>query len=650
MEAFRAALTEEPRAPYLKPFVIVAPSGSVKVYGSPYIVFHRLDIPTYTDYFTAPYITLTIPFVNLRSFKWFWFYLNGLEMTDDPYWKTLSLEERLGMWVYLGGLSPDHPIKGWYVNHLFDDITPSPDMADHIPILNDIGSKVSLRYRVTGPATTMRLTRLAHISPERDDHLPIEKKLLTIGSFDMAIATISGNRPFGLPSVVPGLGTVMTVRSVIINRKLYSPTKVGAHKDVIHPRQMFDAGADIEYVFKLGSGMMLALVDNVWYITSNYTITRLTSVEFYSTYEHPGVIQPIPGSIIHLVGKGTFPVKVGDLVLHGDLHTMKSRSNLVREAYNLPGEPTFLQGQSLGDDFIYVWSYLQGIPPSAKATPRMWYYIDYFGIPLDTVFVNDYIRSLLGGIRTVEEYDWIVSLINSIPLPIRMGYSIMEEDYEGIAEADTLLHRRPGFKRDPITINSRYSDYRPIPHSEARNGDLVVVWIDRGGVFVADYAFLQNGTILVGNDHILTSYDNVWVPSRKRDGSLELGRVGFMRSSKPRRFRYKNLMRREYNNTDRVVSMVVFEYAFSPEHRFMSWGPLSPLMTESEAIAMIEEWFSAPADERHFLSTNMGVPWSRMSKVLVIRGDYISNSDRPIAIVATGIRDGVLRLNTPQYL
>ena len=666
MERLRSSLTEEPRAVYLRPYVIVTPCRRVKVYGSRYIVLERLISSTNAEqYLAAPYVTLTIPSDNLRSFTWFWYYLNGLAPLEgrDPYWDKLTFDDRLSIWEYIKHYDPNDILRDWYVNHLFDDITPSPEMKSYLLILDDIRKTTPLALRIAG-----------EYPGDRKGELPSN-----IGSFDRSMAVIMEGHvgaSLGLTSITPA-DAFMNSASVIINSRYYSRTRVG------RPVREEVDGIAFSRMIRLGTKLKLLFsrINQAWYILGtapNGGVVRVLDVAFYR-YDrrimYSGISSyPTKSEVGDYILSSSFPFTVGGIVIHGDLLTMRSRSRLfsrLMEDGELEGMinrgypfPSLLEEQKFGssaefNSFLYVWKYLNGIQEKdRKVNGTMWKYISYFEIPLDSPFVNDFVHILLSDIETKEEYEEAVAIVRSIPPIIRMGYKVMHVKGSTVLADSLLAIASDKLDMEPTTVNPLYHDYVKVPRSDRKQKDTAILTTadKKGNAVIFESKIREDGGFEswprqmekdIGRGDFFRYRKKIWMLINAWGVCVRNVKVSFMRKREPRRFEYKNMLRREYDTIDRKISGITFPLSMKTHKHTLSFPSL---ITEKEAVTAAEEYMSLPVDKEYYRIVRTpypshSAPWDVVSNVYIIRGDFLENE----MVVRITNTDGVLEIEIGRF-
>lgn len=416
-------------APYLKPYVIKTPTKEWKVYGQTHIIHHRLrvSIPL-AEHIKAPYIILSITSEVGKGFIWFWSCLNDLE--SDDYWKRMTLSERLDAWQYVRGNLPN--IYRWYYENLFSDHL-NEGSTELIPILSDIVS--------TMPAM-----------------VPLNNR---ISSFDIAYRRITGH-PFpslrevkkvdGWPSIIEVIelenGESMIYRLMreedAYRELVPSALAVDEFEIDALSKRLFTEEENIDE-HSLNALLIADTDEHRIERHSLYDLESKTSAKVKGMISYTGrlhkreeICHPPSRDYIDSI---FYPIKVGDLTLHGDLLVMRKRSPFVRSIDNFD-EGVVLLGWRI-DLLLPIWEYINGRSTCAVPVPESFDIINYFQIPFDSSFVERYIYDLLlYSKRGWDEklYLRLLGILRSIPKPFLSKYRITEEKLTDISIV-MLLHQ-----------------------------------------------------------------------------------------------------------------------------------------------------------------------------------------------------------------
>ena len=569
---------------------------------------------------------------------WFWNYLNKVNLDHrEEALKRMSFEDRLELRHYLG---KDPDLKILFTNSLFEDTIPSPELAGYLPMLKEIQGVFTYSDRL-----------YKSIEIERSEWMA--ESLYEIGVIDRSIAIITGKPVGEILGLIPTKDPKKTL-SVVIDELWYG---------VVNPSDILN----FEIHTQSGRDLRIQKVnERKWIITEEdgdvdiSILLEASRVELYSSQitfpseekEKKVEIDPSLAEFM-LLTHPTYPIRVGNLTIHGDLLTMKHRSRFIGrlfDAMESPFEPFphLLKGEYIGKEqekegkwkkeeniasFLYVWDYLQGFTPPHEVSPGSWYYINYFEIPLDTPFVDQYISFLLQSIATKKHYLQVVSIVRSIPAAIKSSYSIMSIDEKGVVGADDMLiHAREFSDGHATTLDPAYHDYSPVLHQDVRRGDISIVWDKEGTILINKYVMGKDGAF-INREDVSRGELRYFSPPGIGPGEWLLyfeykgivsSNIGFLRSNKPRKFEYSSGGGGHEHQKD-LLSKKVMSVEFnaggkSTKHLIAFDHPTSVV----EAMDAMREWMSVFVDEEYYNTMNIPAPWSVMSRIYVIRGDFTS--------------------------
>ena len=438
---------------YLKVFVI---NGKYKLYGQSHIIFHHLkpwrsiaedgceqprklcfQVPL-PEYLRAPYISLTIKGKIGKGFMWFWYALNGLALYPvDEYWEKMTLLERLDAWPHIKAYLPG--MFKWYYDNLFTAVTPTKDpsltsilddIADTIPrdlqfprnnavSLFNIGYNIvtSLPFPILGDLEFLEVVK-GQTETEKPD---LEDNTIVVVYFD--------SLPPLIYRVVTGVEGWMTESAAADAMR-----NLGEENDEKEYFTLLPSRDE-----KLKTVNLLIRVRGRWYLYTEED-SRILPVKRFAAYrgtlgerkEARTICQSVSRDYIDHI---YYPIGVGDVVLHGDLLVMRKRSQLVANidirALEKRTSITFLEDKrGILPLILPIWEWINGRDTCALPTPESWVLINYFGIPLDSEFIEQYIYDLF----TKAQRGWdrglylqLTGILDSIPKAYLPMYRVMEE-------------------------------------------------------------------------------------------------------------------------------------------------------------------------------------------------------------------------------
>ena len=626
-----------------KVFVLETPFGRWKLLGSPYIVHQRLNLDIdLKEYLLAPYITITISTNDLKPFMWFWRYVNG--DINIGLWNTMTLGERLRVWPYLRDTLSTNDILKWYYDNLFigvDQIS-----LDEGRYLHEIS------------------TTLKQFAVDKDGK---------ISSFKLKIAGYIGLDPADSHA-----------DSIILDGQVYyqleermyisPPTRGREYKELRIIDSLFESVVMIrDGSYRLmdkdrnmhGSYKEIAFYEGVLYLSREPVFRRKDRSKMY---------------IHHLIyGPILSPWKVGNITLHGDLPTMKRNSDVIAKFEDetkgitlLAGETisdSVLRGVSIGgrpmgqlefpldqktsftveekeiksdlDSLLYVWAYLNGIDPSKRnVTSRMWYYITYFQIPLNSLFVDNYLIELVRGIDSLVEYGTVLSILKTIPIPILSTRRIMTKDKDSITLGDRIIGSK--IVGGPVTTNYEYFDHKYIPPSEARSRDILIIAHDKL-IRTIVVAMREDGGIdykAHGTDYIIRYKGDRWIAAWQKSGNISSSIfVSCIRPPKPS-FKYRFDEERRWT-FDMEVTDLFLEISRDDNDKLLSESFGRPV-TIRDAIKWAEDFLSQEATREYYDSIHSDGNWDIVKNSYVIKGDFVTTN---AYIVSEGENEITIRCN-----
>lgn len=622
MEGLRRSLTE--KGPIkLSTYIIKTPSSTWKIYGSPYIVYRRLNLDIdFKQYLSSPYITITIDSDNIRSFLWFWYYINGLwsEKEEDLYWKSLSFYERLYIWPYLKAIQPPNNILKWYLDNIFLDFPFAPAMEQ--PRLDE-----------DKDLTTFNVQPRMDLPWVNDIYHTLVGLLVDwrweISPFVRALSRFTGmsvGRHLALKRSLPS--SRENVQSVILDDTRYfefeKPETLGDDIRIYAYNSLLTGDESGYSVYDYGTETLREYKNITMY---NNTFMPLKSLGV------PVFAQSPKRNVYFLYEPMLFPIRVGDITLHGDLLTMRSRSELIDSTLS-EGDREFslLSNEKVDlDPFLYVWGYLNGIEEKSLNLLTPWYYINYFHIPLDTFFVEDYITTLITNITTIERYRDVLGIMKKIPSGILDKYRIMEVSKSGTPLADERMMAK--HLDIPVTFRKEYRDYNHVSPYGVRTGDVLICWSHL--LFTIDVREIKVDADGIIRDHVRDGYiiherNGRLIESSKFNGAVTTTLIACIRSPKPLRSKYPKV---PVIARGIKVKKAVFNIAPDIKEELVFSEPIEG----SEAFKRITDYLSEPTTEEYYrIVRPRGIPWVIAKEAYPIRGDLLNADDTIEAVIKEG--------------
>ena len=628
LQRHRSSLFEP--APYLKPYVIRTPTKEWKIYGQTHIIHHHLhsSIPL-AEYVRSPYITVSLDKEVGKGFVWFWYAVNDLTgPPEDSYWKGMTLSERLDVWPYIKNRLPN--IYRWYYENLFASLFREGN-TELIPVLNDIvntmpvmvplNNRVSLfdiaYRRITGlPFPSMRDLKeqegmWAVVSDsswtriiELDDGSIHVYRVITSIDHEHSDELV----PFDL---VEELG-IDEFRTEGLSKRLFSGEKDLDEHDI-----------DVIIVNDMNGN------NHYLYDRSNDSMIRISSETTYIGHLHKTNEMKCEPSSRDYIDSIYSPIRVGDLTLHGDLLTMRKRSPFIRSIDKFDESVTLLPWKL--DLLLPIWEWMNGrsgrcaIPVLESFTV-----MNYFQIPFDTSFMEQYISDLLLHSRkgwNKELYLQLLGIINSIPKAALSKYRVMEEQV-GDNPRSGVVHLYQGsdviemFSEEEavqkMTLADKILAQIHVPSSklfsspykdfvEVTDGvfdayrDILVIWYLEG-ISPTLFPIVMMGNTLTGHrkegiskleTHPLkVTFNGRWLAHKRNEHVSSV--ITVMRRSKIKGFEYKK-KGISLDDEKKYVRGVVFDRInklYGRQGRIKL--DLPRLSTELEAVRAAEEYLSQP--------------------------------------------------------
>ena len=425
------------------------------------------------------YVTLTIPPPFLPgSFLWVWHSLNGIEQPEFP----STAAEAVYIWRYLQlfGIDPDSEIVFRYLQELNRVATTSESPNSELSsIMTDMLEKIPKktipppsRGRPTPASLSLEanfkqiretLTRgedseweppRIMIPPRSMDDIPplfesngIDRLYLSLNPSEEIPPSMKGILTKKAESgyIVLGLGTP-NVR--IWNGRAPMPDRSYAiDLDNADIRMLVDfnvAGSwDVDLITRYGTLVDMGIYRGKIAVYAKTPEGKdILERDYYSRYVLSYWSYPV-GKTTYYVGRSRIPVQ-------GNIITLSSRSPIISSYYgdyqeSSPGSGRreILQEEEIEiNAFLYLWAYLNGQdniqifnPDSSVA---IWYYIRYFGIPMDTRFVDLYFTQIV----SLLELDILLPFLDGIPKTIRNSIHTFRAGEGKLSHINTILSNR----------------------------------------------------------------------------------------------------------------------------------------------------------------------------------------------------------------
>lgn len=437
------------------------------------------------------YITLTIPPpFYIGPFLWVWYSLNGLDNIDFP----STVTEVVYIWRYLRlfGVESDSTIMFRYIQGLnaASLVSKSPDPL-LFSIMTDMLEKIPKKMippPMTGRTTPVSLSLVEHdrasaLSKERtpidgawelprmtnpprsmDDIPPafesngIDRLYLSLNPDELIPPSMreiltpekdryrpgDTRRENLLLALGSGTPDVRVWSGTRTSRSLYSISLDNNNTVEMYAVNREQKNWGVILVTQYAEAMEMDNYDGEITVYDRTPETELVlKREHYPRQEIKLSVSVVPeGKTTYYVGKERFPVQ-------GNIITMSDRSPTILSYYGDFQESSHGSGQreirredivDMGA-FLYVWAYLNGQDdikiPSSKSNIAVWDYIRYFGIPLNSRFVDLYFMQVVN----TEELIVLWHFLQEIPKSTRDAIPIFQKK-EGTSYINNRLSSR----------------------------------------------------------------------------------------------------------------------------------------------------------------------------------------------------------------
>ena len=615
--------------PYLKTYVIRSPKKDVKIYGQTHSVYRALnpDIPLHV-YIKVPYVIITLNHEPGKAFLWFWYYANDvIGDTSDRLWDSMTFQERLETWSYIGKISPKSEV--WYYNNLIPSNLKIEATSEIRMTMDNIFAAIpkNITYPKDGIVSSFeaQYSNLFGVLPSivasglksydgefKDNttiHIVLEDGRHLIKTIHF-VSEASGGRIFDILGIsfhdrgdyrgislhvemneVPGT-TVRTIGAILVHfkRKWY----LYEYKSVIIPV--------IAFTLYRGYLLVPVMTGDVKYVNS------------------PAYINDI-----------YYPMKFGNIVLHGDILSMKRNSPTMRTMKDLDNGITLMKGYKINIDVLLpIWEYINGSESTALPSVESWLYINYLQIPLSDKFVERYFFDLLSlhhSKWTVDMYlDTVTALKNiggEILSTYRIGERMKKDDSKykliqppmGDIILSTIRNSVYNTGLIPGTFLLSRPDYIPLPQDSRGENDILVIWYIEG--LEATYPLLFDIRYYISEDE--------WILSKVRMDisdmvGKELSIMSFggtltvvgenlrvpssisVFSKKNPKFSYRIYSPYPDNDERRYITGVNFESVIIQSNVILTTIPFSEPVTEWKAVYAVTSYLSIPITQEYIAS------------------------------------------------